>query len=303
MQETIDYVELTVTLPICLHLNETEFFIKYKRDTSIKIVNKIIHSEESTPLGTGTNVEVLSDSFSHFRFTQLIITIPNFDTALSEDSELFTVFEKPFFMAVNKFIDSCRIALKRYGIKNYYSYSEFHQAVYIKTPKSTLVMNLMPGQGITMSQPFRTLEEHNQVQTLLSDGAPLFKVFLAEARKELYHFNLLHAHLNAVIALEIRVSETIRRIGEIKGIETSSISQFIKDVGLTGNIKTTLKLISPDSTVYPQDEVFERCKSAITFRNKIMHEGKRDLSLGEVEKSLENIEIMVDFCGEVLNIV
>lgn len=80
MQETIDYVEFTVTLPICLHLNETEFFIKYKRDTSIKIVNKIIHSEESTPLGTGTNVEVLSDSFSHFRFTQLIITIPNFDT-------------------------------------------------------------------------------------------------------------------------------------------------------------------------------------------------------------------------------
>lgn len=303
MQESIDYVEFTVTLPICLHLDETEFSINYKRDSLIKIVNKIIHSEESTHLGTATNVEVLSDSFSHFRFTQLIITIPNFDKTLSEESELFTIFEKPFFMAVNKFIDSCRIALKRYGIKNYYSYSDFHQEVYIKTPKIMIAMNSMPGQGLTMSLPVRTIEEHNHVQTLLSEGAPLFEVFLAEAKKELYHFNLLHAHLNAVIALEIRVSEAIRKIGETKGIEPSSISQFIKDVGLTGNIKTTLRLISPDATVYPKDEVFERCKSAITFRNKIMHEGKRDLSLGEVEKSLQSIELMVGFCGEVLNIV
>lgn len=297
------HIEFTVTLPICLHLDEREFLIDYKKDSKIKIENRIIFNKEETFLGMAINMEVLSDSFSHFRFTELLITIPNFDEHPIEESEITIKFEKPFFMAVNKFIDAARLALKRYGIKNYYSYSDFYGAVRVKTSESLLIIDTMPGEGLSTLHPFRTTEEHIQVQELLSNGSQLFEVFLAESKKELYHFNILHAHLNAVIALEIKVSETIRIIGKAKGIEDSAINEFIKGVGLTGNIKTTLRLITRENTVYPVDEIFENCKAAITIRNKIMHAGKRDLSLSEVEKSLKSIEIMIDFCKQVLNSV
>lgn len=82
-----------------------------------------------------------------------------------------------------------------------------------------------------------------------------------------------------------------------KGIDAGSVSNFIHDVGLTGNIKTTLRLIAKEGTELPADSVFASCKGAITVRNAIMHEGRRTVGVSEVGGWIPDIERMIEFCG------
>src|SRR6266404_7815755 len=127
--------------------------------------------------------------------------------------------------------------------------------------------------------------------------APEPEMFLSDAKREVYYNNYIHALLNAVVALEIKVSEIIRTISAKRKIEKESVDQFIKDVGITGNIKTTLKLLTPETIKLPSDDVFEHCKGAITIRNKIMHVGRIDVP-NTINDFINNIEVMIKFCDQ-----
>ncbi|MBI3609004.1 MAG: hypothetical protein HY207_13675 [Nitrospirae bacterium] len=147
-----------------------------------------------------------------------------------------------------------------------------------------------------LAKPVRGVAEHEHLQQLLNDSITLPVRFMLDAERELYYNNHLFALLNAVIALEIVVSDTIRIIANCKGVSPSEINKFIQDVGLTGNIKATLRLLAPQEVVLPDDSIFAQCKSAITLRNNIMHQGQREVPENSVPGYLQNIETMFGFC-------
>lgn len=300
------HVTITVTLPICLHLDKREFHLPYKKNTQITLSSENIANEEETYLGTAKGAEIDSDSFSHYRFSRVRVKIPHLSDSRIEAGEIFSTYEKPFFNALNTFIEAARISLRRYGLRYFHDYGEFYHPPVVtssfpKTSESKGSFSLMikyPG-GLKSLRPIRSNEEHDNIQRMLDSGIELHTLFLSDAKRSLYYKDFIFALLNSVIALEIKVSDTIRSIACSKGIKKDDINNFIKEVGLTGNIKATLKLLVPTDFKLPPDEVFAKCKSAITIRNAIMHDGRRDVPNNEIETYIDKIEEMIVICKQI----
>ncbi len=294
------FVQISAALPICLHLDTREFRFRWS-DQLIEIVCQNIVNTDKTWKGKAENMEVRSDEFSHFRFTNLTARIPHTKSS-APGPELLESYKNEFFEILNLFVACCRVALDRHGLRNYYDYSQF-----ISPVTATVVGTVNPdrihyssisfGDGLTGFLPVRADEDHRRIQNLLDNGIELSKAFLSDAKGYIYHHDSIHALLSAVIALEVKVSDTIRQIGVKKGVDLDSIKKFIHDVGLTGQIKTNLKLLAPEQTILPSDDVFGSCKAAITIRNAILHEGRRVVDIHQVEQLLPHIEEMIQFCG------
>lgn len=126
----------------------------------------------------------------------------------------------------------------------------------------------------------RTLQKHLTEELLL--GA---KTFFHE---EDYRM----AVLEAVIALDIMIASLIRKIGRSRGISEGSLKNFLKEVGLARSMKVVLKMIIPDRL--PDDDVLKACKTANTLRNKIVHEGKLNVSESEATEAIQNIEAFIE---------
>ncbi len=155
------------------------------------------------------------------------------------------------------------------------------------------------GGALTIALPNRSHPEHDRIQGLLQAEVPLPDLLIVDAKRELYYRNEIHAVLNSVIALELSLSDAIRAVGLSKGIDKTSLDGMLKDVGLTGNLKATLKLVVPDAIALPEETVFQSCKSAITFRNKIMHEGCRKIIGVSLAKVIDDVETMMRFCQQI----
>jgi len=296
------YLQITVVLPVCLHLDDRNFTCEWEGMT-VELRTQHIASEQETWAGRARNMEVRSDEFSHFRFTSVTMMVPIPPThGEMDDAQVLEKYDRVFFGVLNQFMASCREALNRRGLKSFHDYNQFVRPVI-----STIVgpanpeqrqMAMFPfgGTALVTFLPIRHEDEHRRIQELMTQGIPLHLAFLSDAKGYLYHHDAIHALLSAVIALEVKVSETIRQVARVKNVDEDSIKQFIRDVGLTGNIKTTLKLLAPEGTELPGEDVFGVCKGAITVRNAIMHEGRRTVDLGQVGQWIPHIEEMIRFC-------
>jgi len=294
------YAQISGVLPICLHLDERIFTIQIGEKT-VEITTHNVSSEEPTWVGTAKNMEVDLDDFSHFRFTGITTKIPH-DKPNVGPHEVLDAYRDVFFEALNLFVACCRVALERSGLKSYYDYGQFVRPVIAtiagpSNPKQSTVAAFNFGGGpLTSFRPNRSEDEHQRLQSLLTQGIPLTTAFMMDARNYLYYRDSIHALLSAVIALEVAVSGAIRKLALKKGIGADDVKAFIHDVGLSGNIKTTLRLLAPDETQLPADKIFGGCKGAIRVRNAIMHEGRRLVDVSEVKGWVGEIEAMITFC-------
>lgn len=296
-------------LPICLHLDDRTFYLPYKENTQITIATKNVEKNKSPLVAGAQGFEIRSDKFSHFRFSQVEVRIPHLSEKELEIDEAFEEYKKDFFQALNNFIDAARICLNRYGLKNYYEYDDFIEPPIIESPSENTtaisekikgVMFIFSQGGLTPRQQLRSDEDHVKLQRTLSQDIDLYLKFISDAKRDIHYKNYIYATLNAVIALEISVSNTIRSLAQKKEIPKTDIDNWIKEIGLTGNIKTTLKLLKPDSISLPSDDVFEQCKSVVTFRNKIMHYGYREITEDNISSCIAKIEEMITFCNSML---
>ena len=100
--------------------------------------------------------------------------------------------------------------------------------------------------------------------------------------------------LEAVIALEITLSDyIIEKMTKLELPKDKNVA-FLIYIGAYGNMKVILRLLTKDK---PQlsETIYEECEKAITKRNKIMHEAKTDATYGEAKKILWNVTKMVEY--------
>jgi hypothetical protein len=228
------------------------------------------------------------------------MTIPHLGSDIIEAMEITNRYGNVFFNYLNKFIDSYRLMSGRDKIRNFWTFNEFLMPIRVANSDDInrgeqLITWSFLNEPLVLKKPLRTEEEHTLLEKYLSEELPLYEQFLLDARREYLFNNYLHSCLNSVIALEIVVSDYIRSYANIKGIEHSAIKEFIKSVGLTGNIKTTLKLISPNNIKLPPDDIFDNCKKAITTRNNIVHRGLRKIEAKELNRNLKSVQILINY--------
>jgi hypothetical protein len=122
---------------------------------------------------------------------------------------------------------------------------------------------------------------------------PFWEELLMDAEQYIFQTNYRHSILESVTALEYVVSKFIKKKCTDKNISENDAKGYIKDIGLTGNIKITIKLLIDDEL--PRDEVFEKCKSGITIRNKIIHEGRKEVSASCAQDTYEFSKELIEF--------
>ena len=299
-----NFVLFSVNLPICLHLDERVFQLPYKKGKSIKIRINNFFSNNYSKGGSATNMEANSDTFSQYRFSNLQMKIPHFDDKVLSLDEITSRYEKIFFKYYNRFIDSYRLITGRHKIRNFWDFSEFLPPLDITASKNInpeefhSIEFIMGNDSLVLLKPLRGEKEHSELQDSLQQELSLSAQFLNDAKRALQFFDLIHCNINAVISLEISVSKYLSEFANKKGIDKNSIKEFIKKVEISGNIKTTLKLITPEDVVLPSDKVLSLCKAAITNRNNIVHNGISDTDNKMLIEQLKAIEEVINFCNQ-----
>jgi len=108
------------------------------------------------------------------------------------------------------------------------------------------------------------------------------------------------AIIEAVTALEIVLYRFIRIQSEKLGISEKELKDAIIDVGLKGNISVILKMLTKGLEQI-EVEIIRTCKGAIKIRNKILHEGLREVSSTDTEKRIIAIEKMIAYLKRLID--
>jgi len=143
--------------------------------------------------------------------------------------------------------------------------------------------------GVISQEQYDRVRQISQSSRILQRH--LIDELLLGARSFFHEENHRMAVMEAVIALDITVSSLVRKIGRSRGISRGDLKNFIQEVGLSRGLKVVLKLLI-DSL--PNETVLEGCKGANSIRNKIVHEGRLNVTENEANEAIQNITAFVE---------
>jgi hypothetical protein len=240
------------------------------------------------------NVETIRDRWGIDAHSEVEIQT-NKDFSLEEGPHQAEIFALDI---INEFI-------KRY---RYYAPDSVHLIPLIQEDffgfnlkiKNQICHTISLAGGIRVSNPLLTYEVSEKMEQSINDEVeiPFWNELLLNAEQFFYQAEYRHSILESVIALELVVSNFIRTLCEKKNISISDADEYIKNIGLTGNIKITLKLLLGDIKL-PKEKIFEKCKSGITLRNNIVHKGQKNTTENDAKDTLDNCRLLVKFLTEI----
>ena len=120
------------------------------------------------------------------------------------------------------------------------------------------------------------------------------KIFLMNSKDACLQEDFRLAIIQSVIALEIVLYQFIKQQGEKLKIPAKTLNSSIKEIGLTGNILPLLKMLTVGQEQI-DTEIIRDCKGAIKIRNKIIHQGFRDIHSTDTENRIIAIEYMINY--------
>ena len=137
-------------------------------------------------------------------------------------------------------------------------------------------------------------EKLQRMCSVLKKGTPipLEQTFLANAKDSSIEEDFQIAILEGVNALEMVLYRFIRSRGKQLGILKKELDDSIVKVGQTGNVKKILKMLT-NGFEQPDEKLVKWCSRGILIRNKILHEGLRDIDPSETEQIIQNVEKMI----------
>ncbi len=282
----IDQTQIKTSLPYCLYrIDNRSFELGDEYNSIIKFTKVETIPNRRTQFSK--NIEVVRDRWGIDAHSDVEIhTDKTFDD--NDEAEVFAL----------KLINDL---IKRY---RYYDKDAVHLVSLTREDLFGLnifsnghgVMSISFAGGMTVVLPQRNLEISDKIQQSIAkkETIPLWEELSLNSRQYLYQVEYRHSILESIIALELVISEFIRKKCHDKGVSTAEAKNYIKDIGLTGNIKVTLKLLLENNEL-PDQKVIEKCKASITIRNKIVHEGRKEVSEIEAQDSLKYARILIQF--------
>lgn len=287
-----------------------------------------------TPVG---DIDIIGDRFGRFSYSEIEIQIPyriieiemfdyvcpmcrltvdknktvcsNCGTTFTSDNSRVPPRKKAKVKAIemiNKFLDAYRFFFKDYFIEHIryddiisyeieYKLSDGTQASWQEAFDISFDSSVKTG-SLTADEEsiknFRAFLSKPEERMILRDY--LLSSSANRISTEEYHL----AILEAVIALEITLSDYI--IKEMTKLELpkDKNADFVRYIGSYGNIKVILKLLTKDKPRQLSDTIYEECEQAITKRNKIMHKAETSATYEEAKKILWNVNKMIEYVSK-----
>lgn len=268
--------------------------------------------------GTGT-IQMQFDKYGKSSFSSVQIKIP-WAIDLSEKGRKPLVLgdipprskaKETLLRFLNHFIETVRCVTEEYWVEparyqDVLSYEVFYWDGKRKYPAALAMLDTgVGGFRIGTGHPFQIKPEKMQELTdILTKELELdaSKILLLNSKDACLQEDFRLAIIEAVTALEIVLYKFIRRQGEKIGIPKEHVETYItgpNGIGLTGNISVILKMLTKGLEQI-NDETIKECTGAIRIRNKILHEGFRDVTSTDTEKKIIAIEGMMTYLNRLL---
>lgn len=291
MESKNEQTEIKTSLPYCLYGIDDRFFeLKDNFNTKIKFIKTETKPNRRT--SASFNIESIRDRWGIDAHSEVYIyTDKDFNS--SDKAEIFTLEIINSFIKRYRYFDSEAVHLITLINEDLFGFSLID-----KDKKGSISIAL--GGGIKISNPLINYQISDAVENSIvsKEEIPLWDDLLLNAEQYLYQAEYRHSVLESVIALELVVSKVIYKFCNKKGIDESEANEYIKNIGLTGTIRITLKLLINEEL--PEEKVFEKCKGGITTRNKIVHKGSNNINKEQAEEIIKYNKILISFLVELL---
>ncbi|OGK27689.1 hypothetical protein A3B50_04170 [Candidatus Roizmanbacteria bacterium RIFCSPLOWO2_01_FULL_40_42] len=290
---SISKTQIKTSLPYCLYRVDNRFFkTGDKFNTKIRFVK--VETTPNRRTQSSQNIETIRDRWGIDAHSDVeIYTDKIFDNKDVDKAEKFTL------KLANDFIKTYR----------YFSPEAVHLIPLTSEDLFGLtilsngkgIANFTFAGGITVANPLLNHEVSNKIEQAIANKMKiqLWEELMLNANQYLYQTEYRHSVLESIIALELVVSDFIRKVCRKKNISSKAIESYIRDVGLTGNIDTTLRILLSGNQI-PDAITLRKCKTSIKIRNAIVHKGKKDVNEKEARDSLEYSKKLIQFLTTLL---
>lgn len=303
-------------LPYAIPAPDGKYEIKVRDRTGTLILIRV-QKEQVAGFKGQANIQIKFDKYGKSSFSKIRLTLPwvvDFEQKGRQPVLLGAIpprdkAKEIVIQFLNRFIETVRYVTGEYWVEparyqDLLAYEAFYWDGVKKYPAQlTLIDTGVGGIGIGRSHPFHLSEEKSaQLADLLRNGTELdsSSIFILNAKDACLQEDFRLATVEAVTALEIVLYSFIRKQGDKLGISRRILNNFIKEVGLTGNINVVLKMLTKGLKQI-EANIEATCKGAITTRNNILHEGFRDIPSTDTENRVIAIEKMLDYLRGLIN--
>lgn len=311
-EETKIKAVISSTLPYGIHLNDGAYEVIHEGEKNTIEIEKAFKypSKDKIPpekaeiiftaedIKTAQNAEYEKDDMGIFTYTRfrIIVSVPKILIEGSEKKEVADF--RPFFLPVlNKLIKTYR----------YFGNEEY--ATYIKPQDITLVNILFPdakkgefkggiffyakNKLMISKNLLKTEEIHKKIREALLDESfdiPFYEELLINAKYFKFVGDYRMAIIEAVIALESYLTQFLKSRWIKKGLTENVIEGKFRNLGLSLLLQTELKLETNNSI---DSHLISDVSGINTLRNKIIHEGFKNILVSDAEKAIENISRLI----------
>jgi hypothetical protein len=273
-------------LPFEMVLDKDRYDFTYKNKVGeIRLVTlRALYGDGRPPLmGLHTGVP----------FSRVVIIYPFEETTCEDDEVLICAIN-----IINEIIEIFRIVTNYYFIPNLSLTDIKEYRIFIQGKGSIMAAKIKDSFS-----PY--FEYENQIEK--EDYSPLFakylkgdmtipihKTLLLNSKRHFYYQNYQYAIFESVIALETVIYRFLENKYRELNVSKNKVDEFLVDIGLTNAITV---VIFPFISHENKNELFKlisNCNGAITFRNKIAHEGLKDFEIEEVANHMKSIERLLE---------
>lgn len=291
----------------------------YEVKNGLKIAEIAIKQIQRKPknLQSSDNFQSSFDKYGESSYSSINIRLPwivNFEKKgrkqiLQGDMQLHDKAKEQVLRFLNRFIETSRYVTEKYWLgparyQDLLSYKAVYYDGKTQYPIKPSPTDSKPNEiKSKIDHPFKLDEKkYGQLINSLKNESELdlSKIFIMNAKNSCLHEDFRNAIIQSVIALEIVLYEFIKFQGEKMKIPTKTLSSSIKEIGLTGNIFAILKILTVDHKQI-DPEIIQDCKGAIKIRNKILHQGLRDIHSTDTEKRIISIEHLISYLKDLVS--
>lgn len=305
---------ITFNLPYAIPIPDGRYRVKIGRHVSIIAVKRIQKTLEGIA-GTG-NIQMPFDKYGKSSFSSIQMELPFVLNPLEKGRQLLLLGDIPprskskeiALRFLNRLIEAVRYITEEYWVEparyqDILAYQIFYWDGKKRYPAAQILLDTGVG-GVRLGggHPFQLEpEKMRELISILEKEKKLetSKLFLLNSKDACLQEDFRLAIVESVTALETVLYRFIRMQGEKLEIPKDEVDHFIVDVGLTGNLKVVLKMLT-DGLEQVDAEILSKCKGAIKIRNNILHEGFMKVSSTDTEEQVNAIEKMIDYLNRLV---
>lgn len=305
------------SLPYAIPIPDGIYKVKVGRNTAEIAIKRVQKSQiEGLQVAGGGFAQLKCDKYGRSSFSSIQIKLPQIIDLSGRGRKPLLLGDIPprgkakevVLRFLNQFIETVRYVTEEYWVEparypDVLSFQVFYWDGKKRYPAGIHLMDTgVGGMAMGAGHPFQIeAEKMKELRSILTNESALdiSKILILNAKDACLQEDFRLAIMEAVTALEMVLYSFIRRRGAKIEIPEKNLERLIIDVGLTGNILVVLKMLT-QGLEQIDGETLKKCKGAIKIRNKVLHEGFRNVSSTDTEERIIAIEKMIAYLNRLL---